>query len=219
MSFRRIPSTITSVKSLSPPRGKIDVTAPRPPLRETVNPGTDRRASCELSSCLVRSSASSRTVSVAPLADRVSGTNPADTTICSVTAATPIVTSAVASSASRRVTRWGLASKPSATTRRTYSPSGASSTNVPAAVVRVVATGPVGPSRTTLALAIGCAGAAGDRAADPGREGRHRQQQQQHPGRGQGVGANHSTSSAFPRADAAARHAPTGRGLARRKVS
>ena len=107
-----------SVKSLSPPRGKIDVTAPRPPLRETVKPGTDRSASCVLSSCRVRSSASSRTVSEAPLAERVSGTKPADTTTCSVSGGEAHGDVGGRLGVVRSVTRRAGASKPSATTRR-----------------------------------------------------------------------------------------------------
>jgi hypothetical protein len=35
-----MPSTSTSVKSESPPRGKSDVSVPGPPVRATVKPGT-----------------------------------------------------------------------------------------------------------------------------------------------------------------------------------
>ncbi len=63
-AFMRTPSTSTSVKSDSPPRGNIDVSAPRPPLRFTVSPGTVRSASPKLSTWRSRSCADVITVTL-----------------------------------------------------------------------------------------------------------------------------------------------------------
>ena len=41
-ALARMPSTRTSVKSDSPPRGKTEVSVPGPPFRATANPGTER---------------------------------------------------------------------------------------------------------------------------------------------------------------------------------
>ena len=124
-AFTSTPSTSTSVKSDSPPRGKIDVIAPRPPDCVTVRPGTRRSASTTVSIWRAWRSARVMTVTLSGTSESGTSTCDADTTTDSSTAASRSGMSTARSSSFRaKRTSMGSPRKPGEATCSTYAPAG-----------------------------------------------------------------------------------------------
>ncbi len=151
-ALARTPSTSTSVKSDSPPRGKIEVTVPGPPVRATAKPGTSRNASPRVVIC--RASRSARVMTLTLVPESESGVS-----ICAPVTTRDSTTARMASRISRSArpasTLRGAASMPGAEARSVTGPAGTSRANRPSAPVTTVTGAASGPLTVTEAPAIG----------------------------------------------------------------